>query len=115
ITKSTAATGTPDPLQLTCNNSYTAQSMAGGSGKTVVTAPDSSTADFSFNADARPSSIKLKVGSVDDAETKFEYEHGLVKKLTYPEGNSVTYGYDTNNSSLRGRANLLSIMRDPGT
>src|SRR5207253_9371708 len=39
---------------------------------------------------------------------------GLLEKIVYPLGNSVTYTYDTNNVNIRSRANLLKEEQDAG-
>ncbi len=47
--------------------------------------------------------------------TGFQYNtNGLLLFAAYPEGNSVTYTYDSSNSQNRSKANLLSITENPG-
>ncbi|MCP4214577.1 MAG: RHS repeat protein, partial [bacterium] len=51
-----------------------------------------------------------------DIETSFVYTEGdgLLEKVTYPRGNSVSYTYDSTNSLKRSRGNLLTITETPG-
>ena len=106
-------TGANGDYNIDVQHQNTAQAIAAGTGKTVIEAPDKSTAEFSFNSEGRPASVVLKGARAADAPTRFEYERGLVKKVTYPEGNSVTYGYDTNNPNIRAHGDLRSITRTP--
>ncbi|MFC2155802.1 RHS repeat-associated core domain-containing protein [Acidobacteriota bacterium] len=47
--------------------------------------------------------------------TAFEQnDNGLITKVTYPEGNSMAYTYDSENEEKRSKGNLLSIVENPG-
>src|SRR5690606_30566928 len=51
----------------------------------------------------------------DEQKTVKEYyPNGLLKSITHPEGNRIEYVYDSENPSLRSRANVVKITKYPG-
>jgi RHS repeat-associated protein len=111
-TKITTA-GKEVTLDMTHANSALALSQ--GNGKSKFVGQDKSTTEYSFDKLGRPLEVKLGKEGEPTETSSFTYnEHGLVKTITYPEGNSEEFTYDENNSSWRSRGNVLTIVKKPG-
>lgn len=101
---------------ISLSHSNSAQSLSEGSGRTTVVAPDGLTSDFHFDAFGHPTQTVLAPGGGSSPLTNHAeyYPNGLLKSVTYPEGNSMEYVYDSENPSLRSRANLVKVTKKPG-
>jgi RHS repeat-associated protein len=77
--------------------------------------PDDSKTSFEFDDYGYPEKMSLTGSNASQAdfETTFT-EDGLAEEIVYPEGNSVSYTYDSNSTNFRSRGNLLTVTRDPG-
>ena len=92
----------------------TAAAVAAGTGSTTVTSADTAITDIGLDASGLPSVMHYSGYNDQDAFVNYQYTNGLLGKITYPEGNSVTYIYDSANSVLRSRGNLVAMTRDRG-
>ena len=103
-------------VTLSMTHANTAEAVSNGGAKSTVTGQDGSQTEYNFDKQGRPVSVKL-TGQISPPETTaFEYTtNGLVKKMTYPEGNYEEYFYDETNPNLRARANLLRINKSAGS
>jgi RHS repeat-associated protein len=83
---------------------------------TGATHADNSTTSVSFDANGYPAGVRLGgAGNTPAAVYDTEYNaQGLPEKVTYPEGNSVTYTYEFGSIPFRARANVIKVVRDPG-
>jgi RHS repeat-associated protein len=98
-------------ISLPANNN--AASIGGAS--TSAQTPEQAVTKITFDESARPAKIELTGPLAGAANQEIAYNSvGLIEKITFPMGNSVTYTYDTNNATLRARRNLISEKRDPG-
>ncbi len=108
----TGANGTYG-VQLAHDN--TAVAVASGNARTTITKPDQTQFQFEFKPDARPGKLTSSGSGAAPAPINYDYTNGLVRKITYPEGNSVTYRYENGPTvPLRSRANVADILRDKG-
>lgn len=106
------STGTVTVSQSFANRAST---VAGGGLIAGVVTPDGASAEYTLDNRGRTTRSKLAGSGAADEDTLTEYgENGLVRRMTFPEGNSIEYTYDSGNASLRSRANILRIQRDPG-
>jgi RHS repeat-associated protein len=112
VAQSTSGIGGPVnitmPLQNTAANLAQQVSAAGLS--------DGSTAQYTFNKFGNPTSTTIsgKDGTTSTTVPSHS-EEGLLTSIQYPEGNFNTLTYDSNNAVLRSRANLLSVVHNPGS
>jgi RHS repeat-associated protein len=83
---------------------------------TGATHADDSTTSVSFDANGYPAGVRLGgAGTTPAAVYDTDYNaQGLPEKVTYPEGNSVTYTYEFGSIPFRARANVIKVVRDPG-
>jgi RHS repeat-associated protein len=83
---------------------------------TGATHADNSTTSVSFDANGYPAGVRLGgAGNAPAAIYDTDYNaQGLPEKVTYPEGNSVTYTYEPATAPFRARANVIKVVRDPG-
>lgn len=114
VSKLKLATGN---IEVTLAHQNTARAMAAGGAQSTVRAPDGSLTDYKFDAHGRPtvlvaSSADSSAGALTN-RTEY-YTNGLVKSVTYPEGNTIEYYYDSNNASIRARANVVRVVKNPG-
>ncbi len=81
------------------------------------TSADGATSTCKFDKNAYPKELTLSGGQTPNAVIKPEMDPdlGLPVKVTYPQGDFVTYVYDKDNPSWRSRGNLLTRTRNPGT
>jgi RHS repeat-associated protein len=103
------------PLVFTQTHNNTARDLSNGGGRTQVIQADSSLMDMRFDAFGRVTN-SIYSGSLAATVTNSTeyYTNGLLKAVTYPEGNRIEYYYDDNNPVLRSRANLVRVRRLPG-
>ena len=114
VTQSTLGAGGSISMSMTHENS--AASLNSGGGKSTITESDDSSVEYEFNSMGLPEKITSSGEGLEDAETKYEYsEHGLVKKVIFPEGNSIEIHYDEDNANLRSRANVKMVKHVPGS
>lgn len=106
--------GATGSVGLTLQQPNTAQAIASGGAKSLVTGADTASTELSFDKDGLPSGIKYSGYSSPSATVKYAYTNGLLAKITQPEGNSITYRYDFANRLLRSRGNLVGMQRDNG-
>ncbi|PYS47430.1 MAG: hypothetical protein DMG13_27965, partial [Acidobacteria bacterium] len=104
----------PTTISLSHNNS--ALNLSEGNGRAAVVAPDGLTSDFHFDAFGRPTQTVLTPsGPLSPLTNHAEYyPNGLLKSVIYPADNSMEYVYDSENPSLRSRANLIKVTKKPG-
>lgn len=103
-------------VSLSMAHANTAEAVSNGGAKSTVTGQDGSQTEYAFDKQGRPVSIKLTGQNASAETTAFEYTtNGLVKKMTYPEGNYEEYVYDEANPNLRSRCNLLKIKKTAGS
>src|SRR5262249_17309016 len=82
---------------------------------TLVTQADSSLMDMRFDAFGRlTNSVCSGARAATISNNTEYYTNGLLKAVTYPEGNRIEYYYDDANPALRSRANLVRVRRLPG-
>lgn len=80
-----------------------------------ITDPDQAQVSYKFDSRGFPTEADFSGPRNDKAVIKTTYgTYGLLTHVGYPLGNSVDYTYDTNNTLLRARANLLTEVRNPG-
>jgi RHS repeat-associated protein len=92
------------------NSAASAQGSTSG-----ISEPDGAQVAYSFDAHGFPTEADLSGPGNGKAVTKTTYgPYGLLTHIDYPLGNFVDYSYDTNNTLLRARANLLSEVRNSG-
>jgi RHS repeat-associated protein len=85
------------------------------SSSSAATAADGSISEYHFDGLGLPSMLKERGPGAPEITTQFEFnQHGLVKKVTHPEGNVVEYTYDENHANIRSRGNLLAVKKTPG-
>lgn len=102
-------------LEIAMSHENTAAAMAQGNGSTEITAQDQSKIKHVFDKFGRPIETTFTgTNGADRVNTATYYPNGLLRSMTYPEGNSVLYIYDTNNPSLRSRGNLTMVVKSPG-
>jgi len=76
----------------------------------TVTDGNSNSKSYTHDESGHPLSI-----SEGGFATAFDHnDDGLITKVTYPEGNSIDYTYDSANTEQRSKANLLSMTENPG-
>lgn len=98
----------------------TAKALSAASpGSTVVEGPPTATAHtsvaYEFDPFGRPAQTIVSDAGANPIVTGMLYDtNGLVTRITFPELNTLSHGYETNNPALRSRANLVSVSRDPG-
>jgi RHS repeat-associated protein len=92
-----------------------ARALAGGNAQVKTTAPDDAQATYSFDAYGRVTRVLLTGEEGPSQETRTEFfGNGLVKTITYPEGNQLRFSYDSTNAALRSRGNIRRIEKNPG-
>lgn len=76
---------------------------------------DGSTTTLGFNSQGYPTNTTVTGPNGKPASTTQLFDDsGRIVFVKYPEGNSQTFVYDTNNPVFRSRENLLSVTSDPG-
>lgn len=109
-TSSTGAKGT-DTYSIPLNNS----AATVGKETTGVALGDGSTIQRQFDQWGGLAAVTVSGTNGPPATAVFSNTaDGLEWFVKYPEGNSQTLGYDTNNPIFRSRGNLVSIKVDPG-
>lgn len=88
------------------------------SNKTTVTDRNGNTTEYEFNAAGNilvmreVTNRNVRAGDPDSYATTYEYNaEGELTKQIFPEGNSVTYTYDSGASDPSSRGNLLAEIR----
>lgn len=82
-------------------------------GSTKADHADASKTEIKYDDNGYPASVKMS--GTGAAAATYSTEHnssGLPETITYPEGNTVTYSYESGN--FRSRGNVRSITRSPG-
>jgi RHS repeat-associated protein len=103
------------PLSLEMAHQNTARSLAEGNGGVEITTADQSKIKHTFDKFGRPLVTEfLGTNGAPRKNIASYYPNGLLRSMTYPEGNSITYIYDTNNPSVRSRGNLTMVIKSPG-
>lgn len=86
-----------------------------GGSQTSTTGPDGASTSYTFDRRGFPSRVQYSGNGAENATVETTYgAYGLLLRVKYPMGNTVEYSYDTNNTLLRARANLLVERRSPG-
>lgn len=81
----------------------------------TVTDPRGNDAVYALDPAGRVTQRTRVLAGQDDAVTSFAYDpEGRLLRFTRPEGDAVTYAYDTMHASRRSQGNLLSVTRTPG-
>ena len=112
VSKLKLATG---DVKIELGQANTAKALSAGNGAMKVTNPDQSTTRYKLDKFGRPLEIGLAAQNGDEQKTAKEYyPNGLLKSITHPEGNRIEYVYDSENPSLRARANVIRITKYPG-
>jgi RHS repeat-associated protein len=102
-------------MTIAMTHDNTASALAQGNGAVEVTAADQSKIQHVFDKFGRPIQTTFTgTNGAPRVNTSTYYPNGLLRTLTYPEGNSITYIYDTNNPVLRSRGNLTMVIKSPG-
>jgi len=84
-------------------------------GSTTSGHADRSNTEIKFDDKGYPASINMtREGETPAPYTIENNERGLPHIVTFPEGNSVEYGYELDTAPFRARANVKSIKRKPG-
>jgi RHS repeat-associated protein len=107
-----AGTGIGGQLQFQIPLNNSAQNLA--TLNNVVTLADGSSTSYQFDGRGYPTATTVSGGKGPPATCKTTYTNGLLVSMVYPEGNSKTLTYDTNNPVFRSRGNLLSVTANPG-
>ena len=109
-----AADGAGGPTQIRIPSDRNASNVSAEA--TGATHADNSTTSVSFDANGYPAGVRLGgAGNAPPAVYATVYNaRGLPEKVTYPEGNSVTYTYEPDTAPFRARANVTKVVRDPG-
>jgi RHS repeat-associated protein len=103
------------PVLIEMDHANSARALAGGNGGVKTIAPDNAQTAYSFDGSGRVTRALLTGDEGPPQETKTDYfENGLVKTITYPEGNKLHFHYDFTNRVLRSRGNILRVEKDPG-
>lgn len=93
----------------------TSRALSAGGALAAMTGADGAGSEYTLDAAGRPTQARLSGGGASDETTVTEYEdNGLIRRITFPEGNSIEYTYDSANPSLRSRANVTGIRRVAG-
>lgn len=103
-------------LQIEQSHANTADALRTGQGKTRVSEPNGASTEYKFDSHGRAKEF-IYSGAVGASLTNRAeyYSNGLVKLVTYPEGNSIEYFYDLGNPSLRSHANVVKVIKRPGS
>jgi RHS repeat-associated protein len=89
--------------------------MVGGS-STGATGPDGAQTTFTFDGKGFPAKVEYSGPNAGTATVEMVHgAYGLLEKVVYPLGSAVELKYDTNNTLLRMRGNLLEEKRLPGS
>jgi YD repeat-containing protein len=84
-------------------------------GKITLTQADNSRSVFLVDYLGRVTNSAYSGANAPALTTSSEYyTNGLLKAVTYPEGNRIEYYYDEASPSLRSRGNLVRVRRMPG-
>ena len=110
-----SVTGANGGVGVSLGNPNTADAVAAGGATSTVKTPDAADTKYSFGKQGLPEHIDYS-GYLDAPHgVDIHYNaDSLVQKITYPEGNTVTYGYPGASAPLRSRANVVSTAGDPG-
>lgn len=106
--------GMTGELGVTLNHANTAQAVDAGTGSTTSKLPGGAETKQEFDADGRLKVTTYSGPGADPATETYEYRAGLLRKHTFPEGNSVTFDYFDDHPVLRSRGNVRSVTHDPG-
>ena len=103
-------------VKLELNHANTARAISEGGATTTVTGPDTSQAQYSFDRFGRPLKIELTGYLAPSQGCQLEYyDNGLVKRITYPEGNQVEFTYEQDSKApLRSKGNVVKVRKIPG-
>ncbi len=107
-----SGTGIGGNLQLNIPTENTAANLT--TLNNAATLADSSSTQLQFDNLGYPTSVSVSDGTSPTAKIKSKYTGGLLTFTAYPEGNTKTIGYDTQNPAFRSRGNLKSVTVDPG-
>jgi RHS repeat-associated protein len=102
-------------LEIEQAHANTTDALRTGEPKTKVKEPGGAVTEYKFDSFGRAKEF-IYSGAVGAPLTnKVEYyTNGLLKSVMYPEGNSVEYVFDSENPSLRSRANIVKVTKRPG-
>ncbi len=102
-------------LSINMSHENTAAAMAQGNASVEIESQDQAKIKHVFDKFGRPiETMFTGTNGAPRVNTSTYYPNGLLRSVSYPEGNSVLYIYDTNNPSLRSRGNLTMVIKSPG-
>ncbi len=114
VVASTSGAGMRGNLSITLNHANTAQAIDGGNGSTLSQLPGGAETKQEFDPDGRLKVTTYSGPGAESAVESFEYFKGLLRRHTYPNGNSEIFDYFDDHPVLRSRGNLRSVTHDPG-